>query len=112
MNTEINPVYHAAAEAVLLTLPGIKAGKAFGYPAYKVNGKVFAFFGSNGLILKLPEMQVAELIASDPVFQPFSPAEGIVWKAWVSLRVNDPADYANQEGLMLEALTFVAEGAK
>lgn len=109
---EVDPVYHAAAEAILTTLPGVKAGKAFGYPAYKVNGKVFAFFGSNGLSLKLPESQVAELIASDPIFQPFSPAEGIVWKAWISMRVNDPADYADHEELLLESLTFVAEGTK
>lgn len=102
--------YHAAAEAILLALPGVKAGKAFGHPAYKVNRKIFAFFGSKGLTLKLPEAQVAELIASDPVFQPFSPAEGIVWKAWVAVRVSDPAEYVDHEPLMLESLTFVAEG--
>jgi hypothetical protein len=35
------------------SMPG---GKAFDYPAYKVNGKGFAFLGSAGAAVKLPKV--------------------------------------------------------
>jgi len=39
-------------------------GKAFGYPDYKVNGKIFAFVGERGIALKFPAEQVKALLAN------------------------------------------------
>jgi hypothetical protein len=38
----------AALDDLVLGIPGVKGGQAFSYPAYKVNGKVFAFVGGAG----------------------------------------------------------------
>lgn len=100
----------AAVDELLLDMPGVKGGKAFGYPAYKVNGKVFAFVGSNGMAIKLTEKRVSELIGTHPHFQPFHVADGIVWKAWLSIQPEEPAEYAQHEALYQESLTLVAGG--
>jgi hypothetical protein len=35
----------AKMDEMLLVMPGVKASKAFGYPAYKINGKGVCFCG-------------------------------------------------------------------
>jgi hypothetical protein len=49
-----NAAHKDMMDGLLLGMPGVKGSKAFGYPAYKVNGKVFAFVGSQGVSIKLP----------------------------------------------------------
>ena len=91
---------------VLLPIPGIKGGKAFGYPAYKVNGKIFCFVGDKSIALKLPMKRVQALIADLPEASPFE-ANGI-WKEWVSLQHDDPDDYRRHEDLFHESLEYVS----
>lgn len=93
---------------LLLDIPGVIVGKAFGYPAYKIKGKVFAFVGGDGIGIKLPVAQVQTLIESHPACTPFQPAEGITWKAWVSITYTNSDDYRNDIALLEESVAFVA----
>ena len=69
-----DPANKAVLDGLLLGMPGVKASKAFGYPAYKVNGRVFAFVGT-GVSIKLPAPRVQELIATHPDMKPFEVAD-------------------------------------
>jgi len=102
--------HKAVLDALLLDMPGVKGGKSFGYPAYKVGGKVFCFVGGDGIGVKLPEAQVNDLIAQGAPFHPFEPVEGTVWKSWVSIDRDASEDYQQDLPLLEAAVTFVVGG--
>lgn len=98
-------------DKLVLDMPGVIVGKAFGYPAYKIRGKVFAFVGGDGIALKLPEKAVHDLIETQDFASPFSPAEGVVWKQWVSITHDDADDYRTRLDLIEGSAQFVGENA-
>lgn len=96
-------------DELLLTIPFVTAGHAFGYPAYKIENKVFCFVGGVGIGLKLPKKRVVELIDTIDACHPFYPAEGILWKGWVSIvyRVSD--DYRQHLDWYEASVAYVSE---
>lgn len=97
----------ARLDELLLVMPGVKASKAFGYPAYKVNGKIFAFVGSRGFAIKLPTQRVESLL-DGKIFKPFEVGDGAVWKQWLSIQHEHLDDYENDMALFEESVEFVA----
>jgi hypothetical protein len=95
-------------DALLLEMPGVKGGKAFGYPAYKINGKIFAFVGGSGIAIKLPADRVREVVGSIPHAKPFEVAEGIIWKEWVSLDHELSDGFRDDVDLLEESAQYVA----
>ena len=109
MDVRFREDHKAVLDALLLDMPGVKDGKSFGHPAYKIGRKVFCFVGGEGIGIKLPADRVTALINQDEAFSVFEPVEGTVWKEWVSIdRVNSD-DYRNDIALLEESLQFVAE---
>jgi hypothetical protein len=104
-----NPAHKTMLDGLLLGMPGVKASKAFGYPAYKVNGRVFAFVGT-WVAIKLPAPRVQELMSAHPDMKPFEVADGVVWREWVSIQRPNSGDYAQDIDLFEESLQFVASG--
>jgi hypothetical protein len=100
--------HKAMIDSLVLNMPGVKGGKAFGYPAYKVNGKVFAFVGGEGIILKLGEARVKELVATRPPCQIFEVTDGVFWQGWVSINRADSEAFADDIDLIEESVGFVA----
>lgn len=100
----------AKMDEMLLFIPGTKASKAFGYPAYKVNGKVFLFVGQNGVAVKLPGTRAQQLIGTQPAYQKFKVGVDTVWPAWMSIQRDDAADYEQDIEIFEESVQFVAEG--
>ncbi|MDX2136748.1 MAG: hypothetical protein SF123_01540, partial [Chloroflexota bacterium] len=99
-----DPAHKDILDDILLTIPNVKAGKAFGYPSYKIAGKVFAFVGGKGMAIKLTEPRVAALVPTQPYYRIFEPAEGLVWKAWLTIEPDDPAAYHDLEPLFIESI--------
>jgi hypothetical protein len=97
-------------DELLLPIPGVRGGQAFGYPAYKVKGKVFVFVGGAGIAVKLPPERVAALLSEEEAAHPFEPVEGRIWKAWVSLDRADPAAYAADQALFEESIEYILNG--
>lgn len=94
----------------LMDRPGIKMGKSWGYPSYKApNGKIFAFVGGSGLMLKLPVKRVKELIAEREEFQQFSTYDDGrgVWKEWVIINHPDAEQYPQYQDLIDESMEYV-----
>jgi hypothetical protein len=100
----------AVMDALALPIPGVTAGTAFGYPAYKAGGKVVAFVGGEGIGLKLGAERAAALIAERDDIHPFEPVAGTVWKAWVSIDHADADAFRDDEALIIEAVEFVTRG--
>jgi hypothetical protein len=96
----------AKMDEMLLVMPGVKASKAFGYPAYKINGKVFAFVGSKGIAIKLPAARVNALI-DGKTLKPFEVGDGHVWREWVSIQREASEDYEQDAGLFEESVEFL-----
>lgn len=96
-------------DEIVLMMPGIKGGKAFGYPAYKVNGKVFAFVCGDGIALKLPEARVHEILKTDDATKPFQPVEGTYWREWISIAPENPDSYNGYAGLFEESIQYVVD---
>lgn len=101
-----NPRHKAKLDTLLLVMPGVKASKAFGYPAYKINGRIFAFIGGNGMAIKLPEARVKGLIDGKTKF-PFEVAEGNIWREWLSIQHDDSEDYEADIDLFEESVEFL-----
>jgi hypothetical protein len=96
----------AALEQVMHDIPGAKASKMFGMPAYKVNGKLAVGVFSDGVVAKLGAARTAEVTGKSGV-ESFVPQEGRVWKEWVKLT----GDLNQQRGLIEEAVRYVAENS-
>lgn len=99
--------HKAMMDSLLLAMPGVKVGKAFGYPAYRVNGKIFVFVGGWGIALKLPAPRVQELANTALGMKPFEVVEGVVWREWLSIDRDDSADYAHDLPLLEESMGYV-----
>jgi hypothetical protein len=79
--------------------------RKFGSNGLKVNGKLYALFTQETLVVKLPRARVAALVAAK-VGKPFDPGHGRVMKEW--LAVTSPN--ASWIALAREAHAFVGAG--
>ncbi len=87
-------------------IPGAKASKMFGMPAYKVNGKLAVSIFEDGIVAKLGKARTAEIVGKDGIeyFEPM----GRTWKDWI--RVN--SGFSQHAGLFEEAVRYVAENSQ
>ncbi len=108
-NKGYNESHKQIMDDILLDIPFTKAGTAFGYPGYKNGNKVFCFVGGDGISIKLSPEKIVDLIESFEAFHPFYPAEGILWKGWVSIIYDNSAGYRQHLDLYEESVAFVGE---
>ena len=106
MMNAFNPHHKTALDKLLLRMPHVAAGKAFGYPAYKANGTVFAFVEAAGIALKLPEARIRELVAAKRPMKWFEPVKGMIWGEWAFIQRTKSNDYWQDLALFEEAIHF------
>lgn len=92
----------------VLNMPSVSAGTAFGYPCYRVFGRVFAFVGWGGLALKLPAEQI-EVLRHDARFRPFEPRPGLVWREWLAVEPVSPEECLAMLPLLNDSIAYVIE---
>lgn len=97
---------------LLLAMPGVQVGKMFGYPAYRVGRKVFAFVGGPGIAIKLPKARGQALVNQDDEIDIFAPVEGRVWREWIAINRKNPRDYQGDQDLFEESVQFVLEAVE
>jgi hypothetical protein len=93
-------------DEMLLGLPGVQAGKMFGFPGYWTGGKLFACLFGPGVGFKLPPDRAGEALKK-PGFSPFTP-RGRRMAAWVQVVPKRPADLRQLESLFRESIEYVA----
>ena len=77
--SKFQPEHEAAMNRIMENQPDAVSGNVFGYPGYKVNGKVAVGLFSNGITLKVGRDKAADLIAAGKA-DAFEPMPGRVWK--------------------------------
>lgn len=97
-----NPEHEKVLHAMLKDVPDAAPGKMFGYPAYKVNGKLAVGLFDTGIVAKVGPARVKELVGKAGI-SAFEPMAGRVWKDWVLLTGNFEAHKAIFE----EAVRYV-----
>lgn len=102
--------HKAVVDEMILGVPGVTGGKAFGYPAYRFGKRIFCWAVENGITIKLPAPRIEELLAGDPNAAYFSPGEGTIWREWIMFKRADPEDYHDLRGLFDESIAYVSGG--
>jgi hypothetical protein len=106
------PQHKAILDELLLGMVGVTEGTSFGYPAYKVYGKVFAFVGGEGIAIRLPHNRLKTLIARHPEMRPFEPEDVTFWQNWVSIDRTQSEDYWQDLPLLEESVNYVMGGSR
>ncbi len=95
---------------MLVGMPGVEPGRMFGYPNFKVKGRMFACVYGPGVALKLPESRIAELITERGNL-PFAP-RGRKMKEWVMVTRKDSRSYLRLRDLFRESVEFTRRVAE
>ena len=98
----------AVVDELVSAMPGGKAGKAFGVPAYRVGRRIFSYLIGDALGLKLTTARVEELMATDPHIQIFEPDPGLLWPSWAGLDLPDAEAYRTYVDLIQESMDITA----
>jgi hypothetical protein len=106
-----DPQQRDVLDSMLLSMPGVKRGQAFGQPAYYINGKMFACLNPTGVSVKLPKEQAAALIDGS-TFVPFEPMPGRAMGGWVLVIHPEAENYRQDESLLQQAFEYVSQLAK
>jgi TfoX/Sxy family transcriptional regulator of competence genes len=102
-----NEKHKEVIDPMLLSIPGVEAGMMFGYPAYYVNGKMFACLYENGVGLKVPEHLANELIGKEGIDH-FVPLSRKVMREWIQITRERSEDYLKDEPIFRSSMEYVS----
>jgi hypothetical protein len=101
------PEHEAAMNKIMASQKDAEAGKMFGYPGYKVNGKMTIRLHEDGVLVKVGRPAAEKLIA-DGKGKQFEPLKDRPWRDWVLLTDN----IESQSGLFKDAVELAKKAAK
>jgi TfoX/Sxy family transcriptional regulator of competence genes len=81
------------------------ARRMFGSTSIKTGGKMFAFFNTDRLVVKLPAIRVTELVETGKG-RPYDPGDGRIMREWVVVVSESAEDWLT---LATEAEAFVGK---
>ena len=102
MPSKYNPEHETVLNNMMKGQSAAEPGRMFGYPAYKVNGKMAARLHEDGIIIKVGQKRAEEVISKGNG-QKFESLPGRVWKDWVLLT----GDFDKNKALFKEAVENV-----
>jgi TfoX/Sxy family transcriptional regulator of competence genes len=102
---QIDPRF-AAVAAAFSKHRDVTAGRMMSSYGLKVNGKIFAMYGRDKFVAKLPKARVDALVDAG-AGERFNPGHGRVMKEWIAI-ASHPEGWID---LATEAYTFVKQGA-
>ena len=100
-----NEDHKETLDLILLKLPKVKEGKMFGYPAYYIQGKLFACIMEDGVCIKIPEALVQKLIKEKRAI-PFE-RMGRKMREWVQLNRENSKNYIKDKNIFKESSVHV-----
>ena len=98
-------------DSLLLKIPNVVEGKMFGYPAYYVNGKLFACIYGEGVGVKVPEDVAIKLLSEQHIqhIVPFQPLGKPKMKEWIQILHMKSEDYLKDMDIFLISVKFVSQ---
>jgi TfoX/Sxy family transcriptional regulator of competence genes len=96
-------------EVALLSWQAVSKRRMFGGDAYLVRGKMFAFLGDMGLVLKPPSGEREALLAR-PRVQPFTPRAGMSFGDWLQWRLSSVEELEEALRPLRAAYEYVQSG--
>lgn len=100
--------HKAVLDSLLLNMPSVVEGKMFGYPAYYVNGKLFACIYGEGVGVKVPEEVANKLLAEKHVV-PFRPLGKPKMREWIQINRSRSVDYGKDINIFRISIEFVGQ---
>ncbi|MBC7811903.1 MAG: hypothetical protein H7175_12185 [Burkholderiales bacterium] len=107
MRIKIEPEHVKIMDAIMDDIPDAKAGKMFGSPAYKTNGKLAVAAFDGGIVVKVGAARTKELVGKRGIAA-FEPLPGRVWKDWVLIT----GDFEQNRAIFAEAVQYVLSQAR
>ena len=104
---KFNESHKVVLDKLLLDLPGVRAGKMFGYPAYYAAKKLSICLYENGVGLKVPEGTANRLLESDPNVIAFQPLGRRRMREWIQVNLENSEDYRDYVKLFEESIQYV-----
>jgi len=102
-----DPDHKEVIDPILLSMPGVSPGKMFGYPAYYVNGKMFACLYEKGIGIKVPEELANDLIGKEGI-TPFVPLGRKRMREWVQIDRSNSDDYIKDQWIFERSVSYVS----
>jgi len=87
MAAKYSPAHEAAMNKIMAKYAAAEAGKMFGFPGYKVNGKMAVRLHEEGVLVKVGRDKAESLIGSGKA-KKFEPLPDRPWRDWVLLTDN------------------------
>jgi len=106
-----NPGHKEVLDSLLLQVPGVVAGKMFGYPAYFVDRKLFACVYGEGIGIKVPA-KVADTLAGRKGIVRFQPMGRRPMKEWIQINRMRSEDYRLDLEILKISIEYVASAVK
>jgi hypothetical protein len=106
-----NPEHKEVLDTLLLQIPGVVAGRMFGYPAYYVHGKLFACIYGEGVGIKVPEKVAGSLVGREGIVR-FQPRGRKPMKEWIQINRKRSEDYLMDQEILKISIDYVSFVAK
>jgi hypothetical protein len=91
---------------LLLYMPGVQVQSHAHRPTYTINGRLFCAVTGQGIVVRLPEKRVRDMIALGEEFGPADPAPGENSREWLCIQRDVTHDYGQIIGLFEEAIYY------
>ena len=102
-----NPEHKKVLDAILLQIPGVVAGRMFGYPAYYTHGKLFACIYEEGVGIKVPESVAGSLVGRKGIVR-FQPKGRKPMKEWIQINRERSGDYRMDQEILKISIDHVS----
>jgi len=106
-----NPEHKEVLDAILLPVPGVVAGRMFGYPAYYINRKLFACIYGEGVGIKVPEKVAGSQVGRKGIVR-FQPMGRKPMKEWIQINRKHSEDYRMDQEILKISIDYVSSGVK
>ena len=106
---KFNPDHKVVLDQLLLSLPMVREGKMFGFPAYYAGKKLAICLYEDGVGMKLPEATVKRLLTEDANAIPFQPYGKPKMREWVQINCADSNAYQAYLPIFQESIDYVLQ---
>ncbi len=104
---KFNPEHKEFLDGFLLPCYDVQTKKMFGYPAYWINGKMFACLYEDGVGIKIPESLATELLEKSNIIH-FQPGNRSKMSEWIQINRKRSSDYEEDKGIFEASMKFVS----